>query len=54
MIGFVEPGHQPHQAGLAGQCAPQQDIEGSGLETEVGVIDPDLTLDGTADVLQRE
>lgn len=30
----VQPGHQAHQAGLAGQGAPQQHIERAGLETQ--------------------
>ncbi|MNN69628.1 hypothetical protein D3C81_1854340 [compost metagenome] len=52
-VRLVETGHQAHQAGLARQRAAQQDVERPGLEVQVGIIDPDLALDGAADVLQR-
>ncbi|MNL10699.1 hypothetical protein D3C87_1315060 [compost metagenome] len=51
-VRLVQPGHQTHETGFAGQRAPQQNVEGSGFETQTRIIDPGLALDGAADVLQ--
>ena len=51
-VGLVQPGHQAHQAGFAGQRAPEQNVEGTGFKTQVGIVDPGLALDGAADMLQ--
>ncbi|MNR13991.1 hypothetical protein D3C85_1304360 [compost metagenome] len=53
-VGLVQTGHQAHQAGLAGQGATQQNVEGTGFKTQVGIVDPGLALDGAADVFQGE
>jgi hypothetical protein len=53
-VGLVQTGHQAHEAGLAGQRAPEQDVEGSGFEFQVCIVDPGLALDGAADMLQGE
>ncbi|MNE29859.1 hypothetical protein D3C80_1233540 [compost metagenome] len=53
-VGLVQTGHQAHQAGFAGQGATQQNVEGTGFKTQVGIVDPGLALDGAADVLQGE
>ncbi|MNO87148.1 hypothetical protein D3C76_785660 [compost metagenome] len=51
-VGLVQPGHQAHETGLAGQRAPEQNVEGSGFETQARIVDPGLALDGAADMLQ--
>ncbi|MNI08081.1 hypothetical protein D3C73_611050 [compost metagenome] len=51
-VGLVQPGHQTHETGFAGQRAPEQNVEGSGFETEARIVNPGLALDGAADMLQ--
>ncbi len=53
-VRLVQPGHQAHQAGFAGQGSPQQNVERSWLKAQGSVVDPDLTIDRATDVLQRE
>lgn len=53
-VRLVQAGHQAHQAGLAGERAAQQYIEGTGFETQVGVVDPGLAFDNASDVLQGQ
>ncbi|MET3717576.1 hypothetical protein ABMD26_003824 [Pseudomonas sp. PvP001] len=54
LIGFVEAGHQPHQAGLSGQRASQKDIERTGFQYQRCVVDVQLVFHTTSDLLEHK
>ncbi len=54
LVRAVEPRHQAHQAGLAGEGAAQQHVERTGLETQRSLDDPGLVIDAAADLLQHQ